>query len=109
MNNNKNEMSASVTFPLTADEFAALLTAYADRKPGENDKVLANLLVGIVNKYYERGKNGAPYKSVHEAVEHLSDEQKSIANEVPSIFELADVWCKLAYDAGHAAAKAEER
>ena len=108
MNTNKNEMDTSVTFPLTADEFAALLTTHADREPDENSEVVANLLVGTVNKYYERGKNGTPYKSVHEAVEHLSDELKSIANEVPSIFELADVWCKLAYDAGHAAAKSEE-
>ncbi len=109
MSTSKNEMSTSVTFPLTAGEFAVLLASRAVHEPDENSKVMANLLVGTVNKYYERGKSGAPYMSVNEAVEHLSGELQIIACEVPSIFELADHWCKLAYDAGRETAKADER
>ena len=109
MNTSKNEMGVSVTFPLTADKFAVLLASCAGREADEDDKEMANLLVNTVNKYYEKGKRGVQYMSVHETIERLSGELKSLACEVPAIFELADRWCKLAYDAGREAANTSER
>ena len=111
MSISKNEMRMAVSFPLTVDDFLAYPKLPADCEPDESCRKAAEILVGIVNNYYDKGLKGARYRSVYEVVERAQvnhEELKGIIEEMPAFFQLADLWCERAYEAGRETAEQEQ-